>query len=385
MGGASAGIRNLISASGDDLRHEVVCFDDPYAYADQLDECPVHKLGKATAIWGYKRGFKSWLAERADAYDIWIVHGLWLWHGQAARATVNRLRSLAGSAEPALFIWPHGMLDPWFQRAKGRRMKAIRNHVYWALLEKHVIRDADGILFTSPEEMRLARSTFPGYRHRQAFEIGLGTVSPPPFSGRMRESLRAVNGLLCDAAFMLFLGRIDPKKGIDLILDGYATILRSGQAEVGLPNLLIAGPGWDTPYGRSLRKRIDGDSILRRHVLISGMLQGESKWGALHLCDAFILPSHQENFGVAVAEALSCGRPVLLSDKVNIHPWILEAGAGLVETDDSHGVFRLLQAWRSLSAEEKSDMSQAASMLFRDRLHISHCVKKFKEAITIVK
>ena len=364
------------------MRHEVVCFDEPDAYADHPDEFPVHKLGKATAVWGYKPGFKSWLTERSGVFDVWIVHGLWLWHGLASRATADRLRSLAGSAAPALFIWPHGMLDPWFQHAKGRRMKAIRNYIYWALLEKYLIRNADGILFTSPEEMRLARSTFPGYRHQQAFDIGLGTVTPPPFSGRMRESLRAVNGMLCDAPFMLFLGRIDSKKGIDLILDGYATILRSGQAADGLPNLLIAGPGWDTAYGRSLRKRIDGDRILRQHVLISGMLQGESKWGVLYLCDVFILPSHQENFGVAVAEALSCGRPVLLSDKVNIHPWILEAGAGMVDTDDPMGVFRLLQGWRSLSAEEKAGMSRAASILFRDRLHISHCVKKFREAIT---
>jgi glycosyltransferase involved in cell wall biosynthesis len=115
------------------------------------------------------------------------------------------------------------------------------------------------------------------------------------------------------------------------------------------------------------------------------MLTGDLKWGVFRCAELFSLPSHQENFGVAVAEALSCGRPVLLSDKVNIHPWILEAGAGMVETDDPMGVFRLLQGWRSLSAEEKAGMSRAASILFHDRLHISHCVKKFKEAITIVK
>ena len=74
-----------------------------------------------------------------------------------------------------------------------------------------------------------------------------------------------------------------------------------------------------------------------------GMLSGAAKWGALYGCEAFVLPSHQENFGIAVVEALACGRPVLISDQVNIWREIVEDGAGIAEADTEEGVEKLLR------------------------------------------
>jgi glycosyltransferase involved in cell wall biosynthesis len=102
-------------------------------------------------------------------------------------------------------------------------------------------------------------------------------------------------------------------------------------------DLVIAGPGWDSEYGRRIGERINGEASI--HAV--GMLEGDAKWGALYGCEAFILPSHQENFGIAVVEALGCGRPVLISDKVNIWREISEDGAGLVEEDSVEGTERL--------------------------------------------
>ena len=82
------------------------------------------------------------------------------------------------------------------------------------------------------------------------------------------------------------------------------------------------------------RLRIDG------RVHWTGMLEGDLKWGAFHAADAFVLPSHQENFGVAVAEALACGLPVLISDKVNIWPDIAQDEAGIVNPDTAEGTYR---------------------------------------------
>jgi glycosyltransferase involved in cell wall biosynthesis len=98
-----------------------------------------------------------------------------------------------------------------------------------------------------------------------------------------------------------------------------------------------------------------------------GMLQGDMKWGAFYSAEAFILPSHQENFGIAVVEALGCGVPVLISDKVNIWREIAAADAGLVDTDDDPGTLRLLQRWLDLSAEHKRLMSAHACDVFRHR------------------
>lgn len=98
-----------------------------------------------------------------------------------------------------------------------------------------------------------------------------------------------------------------------------------------------------------------------------GMLTGDAKWGAFYASEAFILPSHQENFGIAVAEALSCGRPVLLSDKVNIAEEIANDQAGFMEQDTAEGTLRLLERWISTTPETRATMAQKAILCFQQR------------------
>jgi glycosyltransferase involved in cell wall biosynthesis len=101
-----------------------------------------------------------------------------------------------------------------------------------------------------------------------------------------------------------------------------------------------------------------------------GMLQGEAKWGAFYSAEVFALPSHQENFGIAVAEALGCGLPVLISDKVNIWREVLGQNAGLVAPDTLEGTQQLLRGWLSLTAAQGREMRQNALALFRDRFTV---------------
>jgi glycosyltransferase involved in cell wall biosynthesis len=97
------------------------------------------------------------------------------------------------------------------------------------------------------------------------------------------------------------------------------------------------------------------------------MLLGDAKWGAFHAAEAFALPSHQENFGIAVAEALACGKPVLLSDKVNIAAEIAADGAGLMEPDTAAGTERLLERWMEMPAAEREAMAARARDCFHQR------------------
>ncbi|MFN6996501.1 MAG: glycosyltransferase, partial [Aquincola tertiaricarbonis] len=101
-----------------------------------------------------------------------------------------------------------------------------------------------------------------------------------------------------------------------------------------------------------------------------GMLQGDLKWGAFHAAEAFVLPSHQENFGIAVAEALGCGVPVLISDKVNIWREIEADGAGLVAPDTAEGTAQLLQRWLALSSAERAAMRDRARGCFAQRFTV---------------
>ena len=131
---------------------------------------------------------------------------------------------------------------------------------------------------------------------------------------------------------------------MDLLVRAYLQILETEKLKPDLTALVIAGPGWDSEYGLKIRRMIAGQSSI--HAV--GMLEGDAKWGALHRCSAFVLPSHQENFGIAVAEALACNKPVLISNKVNIWREITQDGAGSMAEDDLGGTIQLLRAFAHL-------------------------------------
>ncbi len=101
------------------------------------------------------------------------------------------------------------------------------------------------------------------------------------------------------------------------------------------------------------------------------MLSGALRWGALREAEVFVLPSHQENFGVAVVEALACGTPVLISRPVNIWREIESSGAGLVDSDDDEGCTRVLAKWLGLSSEGKAQMAAKAVASFRQNFEIT--------------
>ncbi len=98
------------------------------------------------------------------------------------------------------------------------------------------------------------------------------------------------------------------------------------------------------------------------------MLTGDAKWGALRGCEAFVLPSHGENFGVAVVEAMACGRPVIISDRVNIGSIVAAAGAGLVGPDTACGTERLLVDYLGLPLTDRIEMGRNARRCYEDAL-----------------
>jgi glycosyltransferase involved in cell wall biosynthesis len=112
-----------------------------------------------------------------------------------------------------------------------------------------------------------------------------------------------------------------------------------------------------------------------------GMLTGDLKWGAIRCAEAFVLPSHQENFGIAVVEAMACGVPVLISNQVNIWREIEEDRAGLVEADTEAGTTSLLSRWLSLEPEEVEILRRNTIPAFKRRFEIQAAARSLIEAI----
>jgi glycosyltransferase involved in cell wall biosynthesis len=191
------------------------------------------------------------------------------------------------------------MLDPYFQKAPERRLKAIRNQIYWKLIEQKLINRADGLLFTCEAELLLARETFTPYHPKRELNVGYGIQEPPAFTPAMRDAFLNKCPEIADKSYILFLSRVHEKKGADLLIKAYSSIRNSSSSK-----LIIAGPGMETDYGKSLIQIVKEDH-LEHSVHFTGMLSGDAKWGAFYGCETFVLPSHQENFGIAVVEALA--------------------------------------------------------------------------------
>ena len=187
----------------------------------------------------------------------------------------------------------------------------------------------------------------------------------------MRRAFFAHCPAVADRPYLLFLGRIHPKKGCDLLVEAFA---RTASRHPGL-QLVIAGPD-QTGSKTELTAQAKRLGIASR-IHWPGMLHGDLKWGAFFGCEAFVLPSHQENFGIAVAEALACGKPALLSDKVNIAADIRAAGAALVEPDTLEGTHRLLDLWMDIDAAGRAQMSANALACF----HANYDMKENAKAI----
>jgi glycosyltransferase involved in cell wall biosynthesis len=214
---------------------------------------------------------------------------------------------------------PHGMLDPYFQNAPERKWKAFRNEILWRFTEKKCINAADAIFFTCQEEMRLASSTFKGYQPQKTINIGYGVQTPPENTIELKQAFEQKCPNIQGKQYWLFLSRIHQKKGVDLLINAYNLIV---SINPNVPDLVIAGP-IESDYA----KQMIALSSNNNKIHFPGMLQGAEKWGAFYNCEAYLLPSHQENFGIAIVEAMACQKPVVISNYINIWKEI-EVGNG---------------------------------------------------------
>jgi glycosyltransferase involved in cell wall biosynthesis len=262
------------------------------------------------------------------------------------------------------------MLDPWFKRYYP--VKHLKKTVFWWMSEYAVLRDARAVLFTCQEELLLARESFWPYRCVERV-VPLGTGEPPENKDEQRQAFVAAFPKLANKRVILFLGRLHEKKGCDLLLNAFLRLLQSKPREAWQDlHLMMAGPCSQPEFLRKLEGfAAKCETVSTGSVSFPGMLSGDLKWGTLRQAEVFVLPSHQENFGIAVVEAIACGTPVLISRPVNIWREIESSGAGLVEADTSEGTFRLLERWLGLDETARKEMSQKAVESFKQNFEIT--------------
>lgn len=297
---------------------------------------------RQTRFYQFSRPLQCWLANNVRRYDLLHLHALFSYAPVTAAFTALR-------ANVPYIVRPLGALNRWGVQNRRPWLKKLS----LSLVERRMLAGAAAIHYTSEQE-RL-----------EALELGIvgkSVIIPNAVESSCGEDLsgefRAKYPQLLNRGMILFLSRIDPKKGIELLLDAFASLRMQCPESV----LVVAGDG-DPAYVARL-KQMAIELGVSNHILWPGFLTGRDRRAAMADADLFVLPSHSENFGVAVAEAMSFGLPVVISDQVGIHREISNAKAGLVVRCDARLLAEaLLQLLRD--ANLRSQMGRSGQALVK--------------------
>jgi len=302
-----------------------------------VDGVPVHFFERQRP-WDYKFswGLTRWLKRNVAGYDLLHLHAVFS-YSTAVAAFYARKHAI-----PYIML-PHGMLTPW-----PVRQNWLLKQVYLKMIERRNLEGAAAVQFTAEEELRTSV-----VRGRFNFvlpcivdlETNGNRLRPKPDPTRLR---------------ILFLSRIDPKKGIDLLIAALSSL-----AEEGLDfELILAGAG-EQKYEERVKAMIH-EAGLSARTKVTGFVDRLTKAELFETSDIFVLPSHQENFGTAIVEAMTFGLPVIISNRVDIQAEIAKAGAGLIV---SPAIEELCAAIRTLSNDPllRCEMGQRAMDLAQRR------------------
>jgi glycosyltransferase involved in cell wall biosynthesis len=328
---------------------------------------------RAYRAWSRRFAYSPALASALDRIiptcDLVHVHTLW------THATAAAVRACRRHRVPYVLM-PHGMLDP-----NSLSRKSLRKIIYGHLFEFQRVRSAAGVIYTTERERELAeRSVGTAGSGPPVYVVPLGADEPPGDRDGLAREFLASRPFLAGKQIVTYLSRVHPKKGLDLLVPAFAKVA----ARMPQAHLLIVGPDEADTWPR-VRRQIE-QLGLQPHVTRIDMLMGAAKWAALAASTLFVLPSYQENFAIAVAEALRIGTPVVISDRVNIWPTVEAGRAGRVVPCDADALTAAIHvsladeaAWRDMSAAavmvatRNYDWGKTADAMMEVYQRVLHC------------
>lgn len=299
-----------------------------------------------SGLYGVSMSFIRALRRNIRNFDVVHIHTLYRFTSTVAAHYCRRY------GVPYI-LRPHGTLDPFLFRRHR-----LRKRIYESLFEIRNLRSAAAVHFTANEEMRLAQSLG---LHFRGIVVPLGVdVETPTDRDQLRNNFYHDFPETRGKRVILFLSRLNFKKGLDLLAKAFGSVARV-HPDV---HLFLAGPD-DEGYGKKVRQWLDDEDALPR-TTFAGMLSGERKAAAIAAAEMLVLPSYSENFGFAVVEALAAGVPAIISNKVNIWREVNDAGAGLVVNCDAEELARAISTLLG-DAELRRSLANAGKLLVAEK------------------
>jgi len=268
-----------------------------------------------------------------------VVHG----HGVWSRFNHHVCRE-AQRAGAALFVSPRGMLEPW-----SLRQSRIRKWLAMKLWLRRDLRSAAALVATSEME----RDSMLALGLHNAVEIVPNGVDVPRGIEGSPDTATRRSG----ARQAIFISRLHPKKGIELLIGAWSEVAPPGW------HLRIVGPG-EPAYRRSLEALVPGS--LRSSITFEDAANDERKWRLLSESDLFVLPTYSENFGIVIAEALAAGVPVITTTGT---PWqaLKEKGCGWWVPPRQESIASVLREAASLPPKELRAMGTRGRSFIAER------------------
>jgi glycosyltransferase involved in cell wall biosynthesis len=255
-----------------------------------------------------------------DDYDLVHITAVWNFPVLAG-ALISLIK------KKPYIISPRGVLHQEALTSKSGLVKKL----YFNLFAKHYLQKAAAIHYTSQIEKEKSEQIL---KHKNSFVIPNGIdISSIALSGMGTAPVT-------DKKYLLILGRIDRIKGIDILIPAFANIVKKFNDLF----LVIAGDD-KSPYAKEVRKMVEEKKI-SNNIIFTGQVTGDDKWVLYKNALMFLLPSYSENFGMSVVEAMACGCPVVISDKIGIYKEIADNNAGIIVKTNvesvEEGILKLL-------------------------------------------
>lgn len=275
------------------------------AYAD----FPKHRVARSSPCRYYNSAeLEPWLGRNLGRFDVVDLHGVWV------LTTARAARACRRAGKP-YFVHAHGSLDP-FDLRKHKLLKRLLGPLFIRPMLGHSV----GVICTARLEADLLM-TYGANPPRFSVPLPVVPVGATP---EARARFRSERGIPDDALVVLFMSRVDYKKGLEFLIPALA------EAKKKHTKLWFVMAGSGEPGFTAGIQRLASEAGVVPWMTETGFISGADKLGALSAADLFALPSLNENFGIVLVEALSAGLPLLISDQVYIHGEVTAAGAGLV-------------------------------------------------------
>ena len=294
--------------------------------------------------------FLNWLIKNKNNYDVFILHGIWDFKNLIARLFIKN----------KYYVFLHGTLNPYERKSF---FKYLKKKIYWFLIEKKNLLNAKAVLFTSKEEKKLSNNTFINTDDLNKLTVDYGIILEKYNESACSNKLFKTYPFLKNKKYYLFMGRVDPKKGCDILLQSIYLLGNKFKS-----NLVFAGD-YNNSTGEEL-KRLVTKLDLQEKVFFLGHVADDIKSGVLTNSKAMLLCSHDENFGISLVESLGYGKPVLTTYKVNTYKKILAYKAGYIANDNAKSFCRIINKFENLNLKQKRLMSKNARNCFNENFNL---------------